>query len=105
MSSKPNGRPKGQVRQALLAAAKSFQADGLHPTWRDLAARAQVGTRVARFTCWNMVEAGELQIVGHAVMPRSKKPMALFEPAEPCIDHVSGSMPAIGNALAAWFEG
>jgi len=59
------GRPVGPERVALLAAAQALHQQGKAGTWRDLAALAQVGYGVAQRTCWNMVKAGELQVVGY----------------------------------------
>ena len=60
------GRPQGEIRRAMQAAAQRLHADhGAFP-WRELACAAQVGFGVARQTTKTMVRYGDLQTVGEA---------------------------------------
>lgn len=78
MSGGRGGRPPGPERAALLAAAQALHQQGKAGTWRDLAASAQVGFQVARRTCWSLVKAGELQVVGYQAGTGPGRPVALL---------------------------
>ena len=86
MSGGRGGRPVGPERAALLAAAQALHQQGKAGTWRDLAALAQVGYGVAQRTCWNMVKAGDLEVVGYQQPHGPGRPVALLSwrsPAAP----------------------
>ena len=83
MSGGRGGRPVGPERAALLAAAQALHQQGKAGTWRDLAALAQVGYGVAQRTCWNMVKAGELEVVGYASTRGPGRPVAILDIATP----------------------
>lgn len=91
-------RPRGEIRQALQMAALVLVERYGGVTWRQLAQHAQVGYEAARGTVKNMVRAGELQVVGQATMPRSRRPMALYAPAGV---HAAGAA-ELSSALGAW---
>lgn len=83
MSGGRGGRPVGPERAALLAAAQALHQQGKAGTWRDLAALAQVGYGVAQRTCWNMVKADELEVVGYQQPHGPGRPVAILGIATP----------------------
>lgn len=56
---RPRGRPPGEIRVALLEAARA----GGPATALELAHRAQVGRRNYAYTCTRLVAAGELVVI------------------------------------------
>lgn len=84
MTNARGGRPQGPERVALWTAAVTFQAEGITPTFLQLANRAQVGRTVARITCWSMVRAGQFEVIGYARSPGAKRPAAMFRPLIGC---------------------
>lgn len=76
-------RPRGVIRQALLASAA--QLSGASPmggvTWRDAASHAQVGFSAAETTWRNMRRAGDLVDVRAVRMEHASRPMMLCRPA------------------------
>ena len=90
------GRPAGELRQARADAARKLEAQRLASahrgaTWRDLAAQAGVGYSAAKATVHNMARAGELQRLPHTVRTaHSRRPMALYAPAQPCQQVAAG---------------
>lgn len=76
------GRPSGEVRLALLAAAQAINAENSDggATWRDMAERACVGYRVARRTVSNMVRDDVLEGVGAVKRAHSRRWMRLYAP-------------------------
>lgn len=97
-------RPPGEIRKALRRAAQELQAEQSAATWRDMAARASVGFRVARRTVCNMAHAGELQAVGAAKRAHSNRWMTLYAPAEQPVraTEPSPAMQAIDTVLRTW---
>lgn len=76
------GRPRGEVRQALLAAASEYQSRGEAFTWKDLARCACVGRQAAKATCRAMINAGELVQAGYVHGRGSNRPMVLLRMAK-----------------------
>lgn len=76
-------RPRGEIRQALGQAAVALVAEqgGIGATWRDMAARAQVGYAKARQTVRDMARAGELQAVDSVRVPPARRPMVRYAPS------------------------
>lgn len=97
------GRPQGPERVALLAAAQELDKAGRAATWQELAALAKVGRQVARVTCWSMVRAGELEVVGYAVKATSTKgrPPALLRLAK-APDIQGAGVDALVHAMRGW---
>ena len=90
---------------ALSDAAKALQEECGAATWRDLAARAGVGYRVACRTVDNMYRAGELERVGSAKREHSRRWMALYEPsAKMMANQGAGSAPTtvLSGVLRGW---
>lgn len=71
-------RPRGEIRAALALAVDTLPAQAQGATWRDLAQLACVGLSAARKTVENMVDAGELIVVGHRRTPHASRPMRLL---------------------------
>jgi hypothetical protein len=74
-------------------------------TYRDLAARANVGYQVARLTVDNMFRAGDLVEVGRAKVAHSNHWMRLYEPSRAVIDtssDIGGGADALVKILALW---
>lgn len=73
-------RPRGEIRQALAAAAGELAAvqGGAH--WREMAMRACVGFAAAKTTVRDMVRAGELGPVGVVRTAHARRPMTLLAP-------------------------
>lgn len=100
------GRPAGtvgEVRQALLEAAKTLAKPHQAPTLQDLATQAQVGRVAAMHTVKNMVRAGELVIVRRRWVAHSAKPVAEYAPATAPEDcrHGHGWVD-LGRCVAGW---
>jgi hypothetical protein len=71
------GRPCGEIRQALTAAAQAAPGP---VTWRELAVMACVGFAAAKATARNMEAAGELEAVGTRKVPGICRPVTLYAP-------------------------
>jgi hypothetical protein len=104
MTKKIGGRPAGPVRQALLLAAQAFAADDLPATFDELAERARVGRLIARETCWSMVKAGDLRVVGSVLKPWSKRPMALFRAIDTASPTPHDPTAVLAASLSMWFS-
>lgn len=102
-SQSPIGRPVGEVRQALLQAARSQVQPHRAPTLQELASGAQVGRVAAMNTVKNMVRSGELQIVRRRWVAHSAKPVAEYAPADASDDcrHGHGWVD-LGRCVAGW---
>lgn len=83
-------RPRGEIRQALSAAAQRVvQEQAAHQvapsdigaTYLDMAHRACVGRQAARQTVSNMATAGELRPAGTVKVPGSRRPLTRYVPA------------------------
>lgn len=100
------GRPAGsvgEVRQALLFAARALVQPHCAPTLQDLAAQAQVGRVAAMNTVKNMVRAGDLVIVRRRWVAHSAKPVAEYAPANAPAEcrHGHGWVD-LGRCVAGW---
>jgi hypothetical protein len=85
-------RPQGPVCAALLDAAE--RAPG---TVNDLAARAQVGFAVARYSVSRLVQRRELVII------ESRRPAVLARPADGRVDTDTPTA-SLDKALGGWFR-
>jgi len=95
-------RPRGEIRQAIAAAAE--QGPG---TWRDFAERARVGYEAAQRTVENMARAGQLVPAGTAKRAHSNHWMCLYEARVPEGDDVPqpwGGIEALADAVASWSD-
>lgn len=100
MSAARGGRPQGPERVALWAAALAFEEEGQAATFVQLAQRAQVGRAVARVTCWSMVKAGHLKVVGHDHLSGVRRPVATFRPVLDSAGEDAGG--ALFDIMSAW---
>lgn len=71
-------RPRGEIRQALAAAADMLHQQRGAFTGRDVAMHAQAGWEATRRTLQNMVNAGELVVAGTARAPGVSRPLNLY---------------------------
>lgn len=73
-------RPAGEVRQALLDAAKRLTTPERSPTLRELACHSQVGFMAARRTVDHMRRAGQLAVVRTRKVEYRNRPVAEYAP-------------------------
>lgn len=71
-------RPRGEVRQAVAVAAGTLVQQRGCFTGREVAHCAQVAFEKARLTLKDMVQAGELVVIGQARAPGVCKPLNLY---------------------------
>ena len=100
-------RPAGEASLAILQAAHTIRREraesGQGPTLAELVARSQVGYKAARATVSNLTRAGHLRIVGTCKVPDRNRPAAIYAPADPEPDLVSGpGWVDLGNCLQSW---
>lgn len=76
-------RPPGDIRHALLKAAQEFKAQGIQPTMRDMAVRAQVGIKEATTTVKNMSRAKQLVPCSTRRVDYCNKPVAVYDLPDP----------------------
>lgn len=98
-----SGRPRGEIRQALLQAAERIAGDQGEVTWREAAAASQVGWAAAKQTFKDMARAGELVAVGEKRVPGICRPMRTFRPQRRG-GWVTGGV-SLGDVLAGWVKG
>jgi hypothetical protein len=113
-------RPRGEIREALAGAFRDLglTADGsglqgalAHQdvvaglcggaTWREVAAKAQVGFDAARQTVRDMHRAGELVSVGTVRVPHARRPMVLYAPSKGAASFTEASV-ELSNAINSW---
>ena len=92
------GRPTGELNQALAAAARDKPG-----TVCELAARAQVGQAVARYTASRMAMRGELVPVGTVRPPGVGRPAVVYGMPQATPDAPPGP-DALHLALLGWFR-
>lgn len=72
------GRPVGEIRLALLKAARELTTAERSPTMMELACHSQVGFLAARRTVDNMRRAGALQVVRTRRVDYRNRPVAEY---------------------------
>jgi len=82
-------RPRGEVRQAVAAAAGALVQQRGGFTGRDVAQCAQVAFEKARLTLKDMVLAGELVVIGQARAPGVCRPLNVY--AQPAAQQTAGA--------------
>ena len=97
------GRPRGEIREAVAAAADQLLHQRGCCTYRDAAAAAKVGLELARRTVNRMAEAGELIVIGHARAPGVSKPLNLYAKPKPVETAGAGAF-ALQQAVRSWAE-
>ena len=75
-------RPAGEVRQALLKAARELTTTERSPTLMELACHAQVGFMDARRTVSNMHRARVLVVVRTRKVAYRNRPVAEYSPPQ-----------------------
>ncbi len=77
-------RPAGEIRMALLQAARDLVAEAVQPckgpTLSELASKAGVGRDAARVHVSNCKRSGALEIVGHRRVAYRNRPVAEYAP-------------------------
>jgi DNA-binding transcriptional regulator YhcF (GntR family) len=94
-------RPAGEIREALLAAARELLTPDQGPTLQELAERAQVGREAARRTVDNMKRHGHLRVVRTRRVAYRNRPVAEYAPAQ-VISEASEGFVDLGAAVAGW---
>lgn len=95
------GRPRGEIREAVAAAADMLLHQRGCCTYRDAAHMAQVAFEAARYTVKRMAEAGELIVIGQTRAPGVSRPLNLYakpKPGEPTAAF------ALQQAVRSWAE-
>ena len=100
-------RPAGEASLAILQAAHTIRREraenGKGPTLAELVARSQVVYKAARATVQNLTRAGHLKIVDTCKVPGRNRPAAVYVPADPAPDLLTGPGWAdLGNCLQTW---
>lgn len=94
-------RPRGEIRQAVEAAADMLVQQRGCFTTRDVAHLAQVGFEKARLTVKDAIRAGELLVVDTVRMPGINRPVNLLSRPKPD----SGAPGAdLCSAVRSWAE-
>jgi hypothetical protein len=75
-------RPRGEIRELFVATLPQLVAERGAINCRQLAAATCVGFEAARRTLDNMVEAGEVAVVGQEKPAGSRHWLNLYEPAD-----------------------
>lgn len=101
-------RPAGEVRQALMEAARELVKElgqpSRGPTLAEMSARAQVGRDAARQCISNMTRASgtnALRIVGVRRVDYRNKPVAEYSPADLC-QTMEPAWAGLGQCMADW---
>lgn len=99
-------RPAGEIRQALMKAARDVVAELGQPnrgaTLAELADRSCVGRDAARRYVDNMRRAGALHIVAERRVGYRNRPVAEYVPADPGLLLVEQGWVDLGQCLAGW---
>ena len=95
-------RPAGEIRQALWSAACELATTSHAPTYRELAAHAQVGLDSARHTLDNMRRSGELQVARLRRVDYRNRPVAEYVPAVLAEPESTGG--ALAEAVRSFWE-
>lgn len=96
------GRPRGQEREALLAAAQRLAEAQGPATWRELAEAACVGYATAKTKTRDMARAGELVAIDQVATPHNNRPMTRFAPRGTGFAQSATGFGPIVNAMKSW---
>lgn len=108
-ASKP-GRPAGEIRQALMQAARDVVVDLGQPnrgaTLAEMAklagSKLPLGRDVARRYVDHMRRAGALRIVAERRVDYRNRPVAEYVPVDHGILHVEQGWVDLGHCMAGW---
>ena len=99
-------RPAGEIRQALIQAARDVVAELGQPnrgaTLAELADRSCVGRDAARRCVDNMRRSGALSIVGERRVDYRNRPVAEYVPVDPGAPLVEQGWTGLGQCMADW---
>ena len=99
-------RPAGEIRPALIQAARDEVADLGQPnrgaTLAELADRSCVGRDAARRCVDNMRRSGALHIVGERRVDYRNRPVAEYAPADLCNMTQGEGWVDLGQCMADW---
>ncbi len=93
-------RPAGEVREAVLDAARALVTPTQGPTLAELARKARVSQQAARRTVDNLCRCGALTIPRTRKVLYRNRPVAEYEPAKP--PSANSSIVDLATLLAAW---
>lgn len=99
------GRPFGDVRQALVAAAHELYTPDRGPTLAELAAHAGVGRGAAMHTVKNLTRCGALKVARTRKVPYRNRPVGEYAPAQlPPPDAAAGpeQLVSTSEVFAVW---
>jgi Cdc6-like AAA superfamily ATPase len=96
-------RPAGEIRQALLQAARDLATPQQAPTLTELAHKACVAVSAARRTVDNMKRAGELREARTRKVDYRNKPVAEYEPAPPAPQQDEGYVD-VARVFGMWVQ-
>ena len=98
-------RPAGEVRQALLKAARDIYAGGHGATLAEIAERACVGRQAARVHVPKLKSRGQLQVVGQRRVDYRNRPVAEYAPVKVLsledVQAMTGSL-VLSNCMQGW---
>lgn len=79
-----SGRPRSDVRDALLEAAQVLALAHGGATWPEIVAQSglQLGREAGRVHVQNMLRAGDLERCGDRAVEGSRRPMGLYAPRQ-----------------------
>ena len=99
-------RPAGEIRQALIQAARDVVAELGQPnrgaTLAELANRSCVGLDAARNCVKNMRRSGALQIVGERRVDYRNRPVAEYVPGDTSAPLTDQAWAGLGQCMADW---
>ena len=98
-------RPLGELSVELLRALDALKQEGMKPTMREIAFRAQMGLPAARVTVVNLLRAGHLVVTSHRRVNYRNRPVAEYgRPTTKPAPADAGAV-SLANALSAWRVG
>lgn len=94
-------RPKGEVHQALMAAARELATAERGATLREMALHARVGLRAARYTVSYLRVSGALTIARTRRVPYRNRPVAEYVVTDVAL-LAQPTVSGVTTLLAAW---
>ncbi len=95
-------RPAGDVRLALLQAARALVTPETAPTLAELAVRAGVGRTAAMHTVKNMTRCGDLRVARKRRVAYRNRPVAEYVVGAPVADDAPAEVADLGAILSIW---
>lgn len=94
-------RPTGEIRMALMEAARTLARPDHGPTLSELVQAAQVGYDAGLHTVKNMRRAGELVKIGERRVDYRNKPVAEWAPAD-LVPAAAAGHAELAAAMSFW---